>query len=359
MTKKLWFQVGVGTLLAILIIKYFMEISFIFAPIVIIIKAIILPLLLGGVLYYMTEPIQRKLEERKVPRWGSILIIIVGLVLILWAFVSIVGPVVTKQVNTLVENAPALTKEINEIGETIWDQRDELPPQLQTSIESAVNSLQLIAVKFGKWIVQFLQSFFQAVFLLILVPFFFIFMLKDHEKFAPRIYNLFSGERREWIKKTLSDIDNVLRSYIQGQFLISAILATLIFIGYKLIGLEYALLLAMFALFMNLIPFIGPWIAVAPALVIGYLDDPKMVIWVGLVTLIAQQIDSNLITPNVMGKTLDIHPLTVITIILAAGNIAGFVGIIVAIPVYAVIKVIVLNIYERRKEIRRAATKNV
>lgn len=359
MTKKLWFQVGVGTLLAILIIKYFMEISFIFAPIVIIIKAIILPLLLGGVLYYMTEPIQRKLEERKVPRWGSILIIIVGLVMILWAFVSIVGPVVTKQVNTLVENAPALTKEINEIGETIWDQRDELPPQLQTSLESAVNSLQSIAVKFGKWIVQFLQSFFQAVFLLILVPFFFIFMLKDHEKFAPRIYNLFSGERREWIKKTLSDIDNVLRSYIQGQFLISAILATLIFIGYKLIGLEYALLLAMFALFMNLIPFIGPWIAVAPALVIGYLDDPKMVIWVGLVTLIAQQIDSNLITPNVMGKTLDIHPLTVITIILAAGNIAGFVGIIVAIPVYAVIKVIVLNIYERRKEIRRAATKNV
>lgn len=359
MTKKLWFQVGVGTLLAILIIKYFMEISFIFAPIVIIIKAIILPLLLGGVLYYMTEPIQRKLEERKVPRWGSILIIIVGLVLILWAFVSIVGPVVTKQVNTLVENAPALTKEINEIGETIWDQRDELPPQLQTSIESAVNSLQSIAVKFGVWIVQFLQSFFQAMFLLILVPFFFIFMLKDHEKFAPRIYNLFSGERREWVKKTLSDIDNVLRSYIQGQFLISAILATLIFIGYKLIGLEYALLLAMFALFMNLIPFIGPWIAVAPALVIGYLDDPKMVIWVGLVTLIAQQIDSNLITPNVMGKTLDIHPLTVITIILAAGNIAGFVGIIVAIPVYAVIKVIILNIYERRKEIRRAATKNV
>ena len=359
MTKKLWFQVGVGTLLAILIIKYFMEISFIFAPIVIIIKAIILPLLLGGVLYYMTEPIQRKLEERKVPRWGSILIIIVGLVLILWAFVAIVGPVVTKQVNTLVENAPALTKEINEIGETIWDQRDELPPQLKTSLESAVNSLQSIAVKFGKWIVQFLQSFFQAVFLLILVPFFFIFMLKDHEKFAPIIYNLFSGERRDWVKKTLSDINNVLRSYIQGQFLISAILASLILIGYMFLKLEYALLLAIFALFMNLVPFIGPWIAVTPALIIAYIQDPKLVIGVAIVTLVAQQIDSNLITPNVMGKSLDIHPLTVITIILAAGNIAGFVGIIVGVPVYAVLKVIVRNIYEQRRNIKQAATKNV
>ena len=76
MTKKLWFQVGVGILLALLIIKYFMEIQGIFSPLVIIAKAIFVPLLLGGVLYYITEPIQRFLEKRKVPSWGSILSII-------------------------------------------------------------------------------------------------------------------------------------------------------------------------------------------------------------------------------------------------------------------------------------------
>ena len=76
MTKKLWFQVGVGILLALLIIKYFMEIKGIFTPLVIVVKAIFLPLLLGGVLYYITEPIQRFLERRKVPSWGSILTII-------------------------------------------------------------------------------------------------------------------------------------------------------------------------------------------------------------------------------------------------------------------------------------------
>lgn len=359
MTKKLWFQVGVGILLSILIIKYFMEISFIFAPVVIIIKAIILPLLLGGVLYYMTEPIQRFLESRKVPRWGSILIILASLVAVLWIFIAIIGPPVTNQVNKLVEDAPSLVKEFNQVKDELLAQKDDLPENLQNSIDSAANSLQSIAVKFGKWVVQFLQSFFQAMFLLILVPFFFIFMLKDHEKFAPIIYNLFSGVRREWIKKTMSDIDNVLRSYIQGQFLISAILASLIFIGYMILDLKYALLLAIFALFMNLVPFIGPWIAVTPALVIAYLQEPKLVIGVAIVTLVAQQIDSNLITPNVMGKSLDIHPLTVITIILAAGNIAGFVGIIVGVPVYAVGKVIVLNIYDQRRKIGHAATKDV
>jgi predicted PurR-regulated permease PerM len=335
-----------------------MEISFIFAPVVIIIKAIILPLLLGGVLYYMTEPIQRFLENRKVPRWGSILIILAGLVVVLGIFISIIGPHVTKQVNNLVENAPTLAKEFENMKD-ILPQKEDLPESLQKSLDSAANSLQTIAVNFGKWVVQFLQSFFQAVFLLVLVPFFFIFMLKDHEKFAPIIYNLFSGERRDWVKKTLSDINNVLRSYIQGQFLISAILASLILIGYMFLKLEYALLLAIFALFMNLVPFIGPWIAVTPALIIAYIQDPKLVIGVAIVTLVAQQIDSNLITPNVMGKSLDIHPLTVITIILAAGNIAGFVGIIVGVPVYAVLKVIVRNIYEQRRNIKQAATKNV
>lgn len=359
MTKKLWFQVGVGILLALLIIKYFMEVKFIFGPIAIIVKTIILPLIFGGVLYYMTEPIQRFLEKRKVPRWGSIIVILLGVAAVIWLFISIIGPTVTKQVNNLVENAPALGRQLEQLKDQALAEKENLPESIQESIDSAANSVQAIAVKFGKWIVQFLQSFIQAMVLLVLVPFFFIFMLKDHEKFAPRIYNFFTGEKRKWVKKTLEDIDNVLRSYIQGQLLISVLLALLILIGYLIIGLDYALLLAIFALVMNLIPFIGPWIAVTPAIIIALLQDPMLVIWVAVVTLVAQQIDSNLITPNVMGKTLDIHPLTVITVLLAAGNIAGFFGIIVAIPAYAVGKVIVRNIYEQRKEIREAATKTV
>jgi predicted PurR-regulated permease PerM len=94
-------------------------------------------------------------------------------------------------------------------------------------------------------------------------------------------------------------------------------------------------------------------------LVIGYVQEPQMVIYVAVIMLIAQQIESNLISPNVMGRALDIHPLTVITIIMAAGNIAGLWGIILAIPTYAVIKTILKNAYARRSEIKEAATSTV
>ncbi|MEU2323763.1 AI-2E family transporter [Micrococcus luteus] len=71
-----------------------------------------------------------------------------------------------------------------------------------------------------------------------------------------------------------------------------------------------------------------------------------MVVWVALVMIAAQQIESNLISPNVMGRALDLHPLTVITVILAAGSIAGFLGILFAVPFYAVIKTIILHFYQ-------------
>lgn len=359
LTRKLWFQVGVGILLTLLVIKYFIEIHWIFSPLVIIFKAVFVPLLIGGVLYYITEPFQRFLEKRKWPRWASILTIIIGLVAVVGSFLFIIGSPIATQVNNLVKAAPMIGGEIQKALDYVTQNKENFPPQLTELINQISNSVQDIAIVASGWLVSFLQSIVSVSLLMILIPFFFVFMLKDHERFAPSIYQYFHGERREWVKKTLSEIDGVLRTYIQGQLLISFILATIMCIGYLSIGLEYTLLLVIFAFFMNMIPFIGPWIAFAPALIIAIIQDPMLVVWVSVITLVAQQIDSNFITPNVMGKSLDIHPLTVITIILAAGNIAGFIGIVIAVPFYAVLKVIVSNIYEERNTIKKTATKSV
>ena len=359
MTKKLWFQVGIAILLTLLIIKYFVEIHFIFNPIIIIFKTILVPLLLGGVLFYISVPLQRFLEKHGMPRWGSLLTVIIILFGLVAGFLLLIGNPISQQVKNLVENAPYLEEKIKEAAKFITENRENLPPQVGEFIDSVANSIQTITLTATTWIYKFVSGAVSVTFTLILVPFFFVFMLKDHEKFAPNIYGKFTGERRAWVKDTLEDINRVLSSYVQGQVLISFLLATMILIGYLIIDLEYALLLAIFAFFMNMIPFIGPWISLAPAIIVALVTDPKDVIFVALITLIAQQVESNLITPNIMGKSLDIHPLTVISLVLAAGNIAGFIGIIVAIPTYAVIKVIVTNIYNERKKIQEAATKTV
>jgi len=359
MTKKLWFQTGVGILITLLIVKYFIEIKWIFNPLWIILTTIFVPLLLGGVFYYITEPLQRLLEKRGLPRWGSITTIIILLAGLVTGLLLLIGNPIATQVNNLVKNAPTIAASIQDTADYIIANKDNLPPQVEEFIDSISNSIQEIAVKGSTWLVTIISGAVSATFTLILVPFFFIFMLKDHEKFAPNIYNLFSGERRTWVKETLEGINHVLRSYVQGQVLISSILAIMMLIGYLIIGLEYALLLSIFAFFMNMIPFIGPWVSLVPALIVAILQDPVLVIWVAIITLVAQQVESNIITPNIMGKSLDIHPLTVISLVLAAGNIAGFIGILIAIPTYAVVKVIVVKIYEERKKIKETANKNV
>ena len=363
MTRKLWFQVGIGLLITLLIIKYFREVYHIFDPIIIIFKTIMIPLLLGGVLYYITEPLQRVLEKRGMPRWGSLATIILLLAGVLTSIFVLIGNPIANQVNKLVENAPNIASQIEQTVNFVLENPEILPdifpPQVEEFVASITNSIQNIAITSSRYLVNFVSGAVSVTFTLILVPFFFIFMLKDHEKFAPQIYDVFTGNTRTWIKKTLEDIDNVLRSYVQGQVLVSFLLAVMMFIGYLIIKLDYSLLLALFAFFMNMIPFIGPWVSLVPAVIVALIQDPILVIWVCVITLVAQQVESNLITPNVMGKSLDIHPLTVISLVLAAGNIAGFIGIIIAIPTYCVIKVIVQNIYYERKKIKDTMTKSV
>lgn len=358
MTKKAWFQFGVGLLLLLIIIKFLVDVKWLFSPLIIIGKTIFMPILIAGVLFYISKPLQSILEKRKVPRWGSMTIIFALLVGLIWVAVSIIGPPIVDQVNNLTNNLPSLINDSNRLITSLLEQSVDLPGWLKDGVDSITDSVNAIALNFGKWFVQFFQSVVQGAFVVVLVPFFFLFMLKDHEKFLPFISSFFTGKKKVWIKKTLKDIDDVLSLYIQGQILIAFILAILLYIGYSIIGLNFALLLAVFALFMNVIPFFGPWIAFIPALAIGFFQDPILAIWVAVITLIAQQTDSNLITPNVMGKTLHIHPLTIITVLLAAGNIAGLVGILLAIPAYAVIKAVASNIYERRMEIKKAATQD-
>jgi predicted PurR-regulated permease PerM len=287
------------------------------------------------------------------------LIIILLIILVFYLLYAMVGPMVSKQVNSLVDNAPAIIEDVEDYGMYWFNQRDRLPDSIEEQLSGLQGKFGEWAGNVGSWILAFLGSFLSGVFTLVLVPFFLIYLLLDHNKFAPFVSKFFKGERKTWIRKTLSDIDTTLQAYIQGQLFVSFLVGIMLLIGYLIIGLDYALLLALIGMATNVIPFLGPYIAVIPAIIIALVQDPIMAVYVMIIMLIAQQIESNLITPNVMGNALDVHPLTVITLILAAGNIAGLWGIILAIPVYGVIKTIVSNAYARRRDIRETATKEV
>ena len=180
----------------------------------------------------------------------------------------------------------------------------------------------------------------------ITVPVMTIYMLNDGHKLSPFVQKVFPERQRSRISDVLGRLNKTLAQYISGQVVEMIFVGVFTAIGYFVIGQKYALLLGVFAGITNMIPYVGPYIGLVPALFVAITDSIWQVVWVIVVVLIVQQIDSNLIYPRVMGASLHIHPLTIIVLLLAAGNIAGIAGMILAVPFYAVIRTIIVYAWQ-------------
>ncbi|WP_252246529.1 AI-2E family transporter [Cytobacillus oceanisediminis] len=193
----------------------------------------------------------------------------------------------------------------------------------------------------GENVMKVFSTITSIVTVMVVVPFILFYFLKDDHKLRPFLLKYLPDKHEEEGNKILGDIDKTLFSYVTGQFIVAVVDGVLMYFGYKIIGLEYALTLAFFAMFLTVVPFLGPVLGIIPAIFIGLLQGPGIVLKIILVLIAVQLLESNLVSPHVMGKRLNLHPLTVIIILMAAGSIYGFIGILIAIPFYSVVKVLV------------------
>ncbi|MDU9351396.1 lipoteichoic acid biosynthesis protein CozEa [Staphylococcus warneri] len=359
MLNKVWFRTGIALIMLFILIKLFMQVHEVFTPVVTIIGSVFLPFLISGFLFYICLPFQTLLEKWGFPRWASILTIFVVLIAIIAIVVAFIAPIIISNINNLIKQTPALQKETERLINFSLTQIDKLPSDVTHRINNMVKSMGDGITDVLSNSISYITSLISTIFLLIMVPFFLIYMLKDHEKFIPAVAKFFKGERKVFVVDLLKDLNYTLKSYIQGQVTVSVILGIILYIGYTIIGLPYTPLLVLFAGVANLIPFLGPWLSFTPAAILGIIDGPSTFIWVCVITLIAQQLEGNVITPNVMGKSLSMHPLTIIVVILAAGDLGGFTLILIAVPLYAVLKTVISNIFKYRQRIIDKANSNV
>ncbi|MED3645332.1 AI-2E family transporter [Halalkalibacterium halodurans] len=350
MPQGKWFRFGYGIVLVLLIIYLGSLVDWIFRPIVVFVQTLFAPVIIAGILYYLFRPIVGLLSK-KLNRGLSILILFLMIIGAFTAFSLIVGPELQRQFQSLYNNLPTL---INQVRDTfIALQSNELFNRFQESetfqpeemISRFVNSLNDIIGTIGANITGFIGALANFFIILVLVPFILFYLLKEGEKLPVQLLKLFNKKQQHEGRLILADMDKMLSSYIQGQIIVSFCVGILCYIAYLIIGLDYALILALVAMFTNVIPFVGPWIGTFPAVIVAFIDSPLTALIVVIVVVVIQQIESNLISPQVMGKKLAIHPITIIFILLVAGRFAGVVGMLLAVPTYAVGKVIVTHSY--------------
>ena len=345
------FRFGYGLLLIFLIILVAMKIDFIFRPIFLLVQTLFFPFLIAGVLYYLFRPLVNYLELKSIPRILSILLIYVLFGLLLILLISLGGPLLKEQVKNFADSTPQLMEAIQdkvaELQQSKWNShlRQSDSVDVEKAFDAIAKSVSASLATIGTNVMNIIGVLASIVMVFATVPFILYYMLKEGEKAPRHILRFLPAKQQKNGRKILVDLDEALSSYIQGQVLVSFCIGVMLFIGYLIIDLDYSLLLAIFSMLTNVIPFIGPILAITPALIIACIDSPIMAVKVLIVMIIVQQIEGHIISPQVMGRKLEIHPLTIISLLLAAGRIGGVLGLIIAVPVYAVIKVIAHHSY--------------
>jgi predicted PurR-regulated permease PerM len=170
-------------------------------------------------------------------------------------------------------------------------------------------------------------------------------MLKEGEKFGEQIVRYIPNRFRHDGVEVMDEIDHMLSSFIVGRVIVNVALGVLMYVGFLIIDLPYALLLTVVAVILNFIPFIGSFLSSVPIVIIGFIESPSIAIWSIVIITIAQQIQDNVIGPYVFGKQLDIHPLTTILLVLVGGDIGGILGILLIIPIYMILKIVYSKVY--------------
>lgn len=344
--KHKFFKYAFGLLLILVNIYFLGKIDYFLIPLRNVLGTIFFPLLISGLLYYLLRPLVNLLVRFRIPRTLAIIILFV-LLLGLIAFMSAsTGSMLINQASQLYNNAQGYvqiatekTIEFFENGNLSFIPFEQLQQQLAGFMGRLVPIL-------SQSIISGIAAVANIATVLIIVPFILFYLLKDDKLFHKYMLNLIPKKHREHGDEILDDVNRTLSSYIIGQAIMALFVGLMMYIGYLILGLDFAFILAIFALITAFIPILGAFIGVIPAVLVGLTVNPLMALKVLILMIIVQQIEGNLLSPQLMGKRMNIHPLTFIIILLAAAALAGFIGMLIAVPVYAVLKIIGKKIYE-------------
>lgn len=333
------------TNLSLIAIFLFSKLNFIIEPLLTILNAMFFPLVLAVFLYYLVRPLKRFFQNQKfssgISTALSMLLVILLIVSIIFYASSIVRTQGQGLVLSIIDSLNNLTKKYSyifpQLGEIL-----NVADLTQKIIEYLSNSFVVIS----KNIFGFASSISNFLAQLILIPIIMFYILKDDRKIFGTFTSFLPRRTKSTLLKILHEIDVVLKQYITSQVMVASVIGVLMFIGYVLIRMPNALVLAMFSLITAFIPFLGVILGILPAILIALGMGVPMLIKVIVLTVIVQQLEGNVITPNITGNQLNMHPLTTILVVTTSVYFGGFFAAFLAVPLYNILKVIAKNIYE-------------
>lgn len=319
-------------------------------------RGALLPFALALALGYLLAPLIDRLS-RFVPRAAAILLVY------LLFFGSLVGlgflvvPGVASQITQLIDEAPQYGERFAGYTRDVqnWYASLNIPAAARTSLDNALrNSADTVLKGAQTALLGTLRALSQAVgfiFGLFVIPFWLFYVMLDKEAARERFYHLVPRAARTDVRRVLRIASDVLNDYIRGQLLLGLVVGAATTVGLFAVGQPYWLLLGVVNGFMELIPVLGPIIGAVPGLIVAALTgDLGLFVKVLLVYVLVQLLENNLLVPKIQGDSVKLHPAIIILALIIGGEIAGLPGVIMAVPVTAIVRDVYLYLYRRLGE---------
>jgi predicted PurR-regulated permease PerM len=309
------------------------------------IKQLINLVFISFIVSYILKPIYILLITQGVNKKVASSLIILGLIiLILITFMVLIPSAFSGSLN--------IDKSINELGNYLYNanmkikgfNKNKVIANIINAIYQKVN-VQIIVI-FDK-ILNSIMGLSENIITYMVSPLIIYYFLCDSENMINKALIVFPPESRNVIKKIIEDIDKILGKYIISQLILCGIITVATFFILTFMKVDFPLILSLINGVFNIIPYFGPIFGVVPAILIGLLQSPKTALYTALWLIALQQIEGTILSPKIIGESISMHPLTVIILLLIGENVGGILGMILAVPLGVVIKVIYedLNYY--------------
>ncbi len=310
---------------------------------------IISPLFFGIILAYILNPIIIKLENKGMKRLYASLLLFLGIIILIIILCYLLFPNLINQIKDISKSVPELVDKIN-IFVNNFISKFSNTSDFKINIKNEIKFiLEKLTKEFPKNCLNIFNNLFSFISCLALSLFIGFYISLDYDKFKDNIYILLPKKHRRKLKKLVKEINEDLFKFIKGTLLLTILVFIISLILFSIFKLKAPIFFALFISFTNIIPYIGPIIGGIPTVIIAFTQNSHTGIFILISILVIQILDNFIFQPIIMGKTMKLHPVTILISLLIFEYFFGIIGMCITVPVIAIIKRIILFIDKRYK----------
>lgn len=306
------------------------------------VRGVLLPFAVGLFLVYLTEPLVERMERRQVPRVVALIVIYAGIGALIWVGVIYLWPILGTETNRILGSVPERAAELRDLAQRLLSAGNQrrLPALASATLTGLAAELQRWATQAGRYAVAATFSLFSKAALLLLAPIIAFYASHDLPHWRRRVLALSPPTGRRELRELFREVNAVVGGYLRGQLLVSSFVGLATWAGLAWLGLPYSLLIGILAGITDIIPYFGPLIGLAPAAVLGFSQSTPTGVYVLVLSFVIHQVEGGVLVPRIMGHRVGLHPIVVIFVLLAGGQLFGLAGMVLGVPVAAVVRVL-------------------